>query len=180
VQPKLNSTLKSAEMDRLRSCFDAASAAGMRVIPNVNTYGGSYYFSAWNSGVLGSKSVPIGSYKDLWARLAEAWNGHPAVAGYDIMNDVFGLPGGVPTWEKASQAAVEGIRSRDATTRIWVCGYQARPGYYNGLYCFVANHPTPWMTGANVGYTSHAYYGPGSLYKLSYDEAVAYWQGQGY
>jgi aryl-phospho-beta-D-glucosidase BglC (GH1 family) len=180
VQPRLNYPLKSAELARLKGCFDAAAAEGMKVIPNLNAYGGRYYFSAWNSGVLGSKSVPIGAYADLWVRLAEAWNGHPAIAGYDIMNDVFDLPGGVPTWEKASQAAVDGIRSRDATTRIWVAGCLTRPGYKNGLFCFVANHPIPWVTGTNVGYTSHAYYGPGSLYTMTYDEAVAYWKSRGY
>jgi len=180
VQPYLNKPLKSVELARLKSCFDAAVAVGMAVIPNVNSYGGRYYFSAWNSGVLGSKSVPISAYKDLWVRLAGAWNGHPAIAGYDIYNDVLNLPGGIPTWERASQAAVDGIRSVDANTRIWVPGYHARPGYYNALFCFVANHPTPWITGTNVGYTCHAYYGPGSLYKMTYDEAVAYWESQGY
>jgi hypothetical protein len=39
VQPQLNGPLKSAELDRLRSCFDDASAEGMKVIPNVHTYG---------------------------------------------------------------------------------------------------------------------------------------------
>src|SRR5215211_2472285 len=180
VQPQLNNPLKSVELARLKGCFDAAAAVGMRVIPNVNSYGGKYYFSAWSSGVLGSTRLPISAYKDLWVRLAEAWNGHPAIAGYDIYNDVLDLPGGVPTWEKASQAAVDGIRSVDANTRIWVPGYQARPGYFNTLFCFVANHPQPWITGTNVGYTCHAYYGPGSLYKMTYDEAVAYWESQGY
>jgi aryl-phospho-beta-D-glucosidase BglC (GH1 family) len=180
VQPQLNNPLKSAEMARLKSCFDAAAAVGMKVIPNLHTFGGRYYFSVGDSHILGSTYVPISAYKDVWTRLAQAWNGHPAVVGYDIYNDVLHLPGDVPTWEKASQAAVDGIRSSDATTRIWVCGYQVRPGYYNGLYCFVANHPTPWISGTNVGYTTHVYYGPGNGYKMSYDETVAYWQGQGY
>ncbi len=180
VQPQLNNPLKSAELDRLKRCFDDAAAVGMQVIPNVHTYGGLYAFTAWNYRPLGSTSVPISAYKDLWVRLAAAWNGHPAIAGYDIMNDVLDLPGGIPTWEQASQAAVDGIRSRDANTRIWVCGYHARAGYYNGLFCFVANHPRAWITGANVGYTCHVYYGPGSLYKMTYDEAVAYWKSKGY
>jgi aryl-phospho-beta-D-glucosidase BglC (GH1 family) len=180
VQPQLNGPLKSVELARLKSSFDAASAVGMQVIPNLNAYGGKYYFSAFSSGVLGSTRVPISAYKDLWVRLATAWQGHSAIAGYDIYNDVLNLPGGVPTWEKASQAAVDGIRSVDANTRVWVPGYHSRPGYYNALYCFVANHPRAWITGANVGYSCHAYYGPGSSYKMSYDEAVAYWKDRGY
>ena len=179
VQPQLNGPLKSVELARLKSCFDAAAAEGMRVIPNVHNYG-YYAFSLSDYRTLGSASVPISAYKDLWVRLAEAWRDHPAVAGYDIMNEPHNLPGRIPTWEKASQAAVDGIRSRDANTRIWVAGYNTRAGYYNGLFCFVANHPRAWITGTNVGYTCHAYYGPGAAYKMTYDEAVAYWKSRGY
>jgi hypothetical protein len=180
VQPKLNSPLKSAELDRLKRSFDAAAAEGMKVIPNINTYGGKYAFTAWSYRPIGSTSVPISAYKDLWVRLATAWNGHPAIAGYDIMNEPSFLPGGIPTWEKASQAAVKGIRQRDANTRIWVSGNHKRDGYAPGLYCFVANHPRPWITGTRVGYTSHAYYGPGAGYPNLYDDVVAYWERRGY
>jgi Cellulase (glycosyl hydrolase family 5) len=180
VQPQLNGPLKSAELDRFKKCFDDASAVGMRVIPNVHNSKGRYHFSAFNYGVLGSASVPISAYKDLWVRLAAAWRDHPAVAGYDIMNEPSFLPGGIPTWEAASQAAVNGIRSVDADTRIWVPGYNTRAGYYNNLFCFVANHPQPWITGTKVGYTCHAFYGPGTGFKMTYDEAVAYWKSRGY
>jgi len=180
VQPQLNKPLRSVELARLKGCFDAAAAEGMKVIPNLNTYAGKYAFYPWDYRPIGSRSVPIGAYADLWVRLAEAWNGHPAIAGYDIMNDVFDLPGGIPTWEKASQAAVDGIRTRDANTRIWVAGWLTRPGYKNALFCFVANHPRAWISGTNVGYTAHVYYGPGAQFKLSYNEAVAYWESQGY
>jgi Cellulase (glycosyl hydrolase family 5) len=179
VQPKLNSPLKSTELDRLKGCFDAAAAEGMKVIPNVHNYG-KYAFSAFNSQTIGSASVPISAFKDLWVRLAGAWKDHPAINGYDIMGEPHSLPGGIPTWEKASQAAVDGIRGVDANTRVWVAGYNTRPGYKNGLFCFVANHPSAWISGTNVGYTCHVYYGPGAAYKLTYDEAVAYWKSQGY
>jgi len=180
VQPQLNGPLKSAELDRFKKCFDDASAVGMSVIPNVHNSKGRYHFSAFNYGVLGSASVPISAYKDLWVRLAAAWRDHPAVAGYDIMNEPSFLPGGIPTWEAASQAAVNGIRSVDADTRIWVPGYNTRAGYYNNLFCFVANHPRAWITGIKVGYTCHAFYGPGTEFKMTYDEAVAYWKSRGY
>jgi hypothetical protein len=168
-------------MDRLKSCFDDAAAVGMKVIPNLHTFGCTYAFTAFNNQTIGSASVPISAYKDVWARLAAAWKDHPAVVGYDIMSDALMTnTGGVPTWERASQAAVNGIRSRDTTTRVWVCGYNRRTGYYNNLFCFVANHPKPWITGRRVGYTSHAYYGPGTGYKMTYEECVAHWQSRGY
>jgi aryl-phospho-beta-D-glucosidase BglC (GH1 family) len=181
VQPHLKSPLNSEELARLKSCFDDASAVGMRVIPNIHNVHGSYFFSASDEQPIGSSPVPISAFKDLWARLAAAWKDHPAVAGYDIMNEPVSLPGGVPTWEKASQAAVDGIRARDADTRIWVCGYNKHPVVPHGnLFCFVANHPKPWITGRRVGYTCHVYYGPGPRYENTYDEVVAYWQSQGY
>jgi len=180
VQPQLTKPLNSVELDRFRKCFDDAAAVGMRIIPNIHNSKGRYIFSAGNEGILGSTAVPISAYKDLWVRLAAAWNGHPAIAGYDIMNEPSFLPGGIPTWEQASQAAVDGIRSLGAQKRIWVCGYNTRAGYSNNLFCFVANHPRAWITGTNVGYTCHVYYGPGTGYKLTYDEAVAYWKSRGY
>jgi Cellulase (glycosyl hydrolase family 5) len=149
----------------------------MRVIPNVHNTRSRYVFSVGNYASIGSASVPISAYKDLWVRLAEAWKGHLAVAGYDIMSEPHNLPGGVPTWEKASQAAVDGIRSRDTFRPTWVCGYNKRRGYINGVFCFVANHQRAWITGAdNVGYMTHVYYGPGPGYKMTYNEAVAYWK----
>jgi hypothetical protein len=180
VQPQLNNPLKSVELDRLKKSFDDAAAVGMAVIPNLHNSKGRYYFSAGDYGVLGSTRVPISAYKDLWVRLAAAWKDHPAVVGYDIMNEPSFLPGGIPTWEWASQAAVDGIRSVDADTRIWVPGYNTRAGYHNNLFCFVANHPRAWITGTKVGYTCHVYYGPGTGYKMTYEEAVAYWQSRGY
>jgi hypothetical protein len=179
VQPQLNKPLKSAELDRLRSCFDGAGAVGMKVIPSVQNYG-AYYFGEGDYQNIGSSELPIGAFKDLWNRLAGMWKDHPAVVGYDIMNEPYGLQGGVPTWEKASRAAVDGIRTRDATTSIWVSGYHRRDGYAPGLYCFVANHPRAWISGRRVGYTSHAYYGPGAAYPSPYDDVVAYWERRGY
>jgi hypothetical protein len=179
VQPTINEPLNSVELARLRSCFDGAAAVGMRVIPSVQNYG-AYYFGEQNYKDIGSPELPISAYRDLWSRLAGVWKDHPAVVGYDIMNEPYDLPGGVPTWEKASQAAVNGIRNRDANTRVWVSGYHRRDGYASGLYCFVANHPRPWIVGRRVGYTSHAYYGPGAGFPNLYDDVVAYWVRRGY
>jgi hypothetical protein len=179
VQPNTNKPLYSVELERLRRCFDGAAAVGMRVIPSLQNYG-AYFFGEQDYKDIGSSELPISAYKDVWSRLAGTWKDHPAVVGYDIMNEPYDLPGGVPTWEKASQAAVNGIRNRDTNTRIWVSGYHKRDGYAPGLYCFVANHPRAWITGTKVGYTSHAYYGPGAGYPNLYDDVVAYWQRRGY
>jgi hypothetical protein len=179
LQPNIINPLDSVELGRLKSCFDGAAAVGMRVIPSLQNYG-AYFFGEQDYKDIGSSELPISAYKDLWSRLAAAWKDHPAVVGYDIMNEPYDLPGGVTTWEKASQAAVSAIRGRDATTRIWVSGYHKREGYAPGLFCFVANHPRPWITGRWVGYTSHAYYGPGAGYPNLYDEVVAFWERRGY
>jgi aryl-phospho-beta-D-glucosidase BglC (GH1 family) len=179
VQPQLNKPLNSAELDRLKSCFDGAAAVGMRVIPSLQNYG-AYFFGEQDYKDIGSPELPISAYKNLWTQLARVWKDHPAVVGYDIMNEPYDLPGGVPTWEKASRAAVDGIRGRDANTRVWVSGYHKRQGTGHGLYAFVLNHPRPWISGSRVGYTSHAYYGPGAAYPNLYDDVVAYWERRGY
>jgi aryl-phospho-beta-D-glucosidase BglC (GH1 family) len=174
-----NPALKTEELLRLRASFDDAAAVGMHVIPSLQNYG-AYFFGAQDYKTIGSPELPISAYKSFWNQLARVWKDHPAVVGYDIMNEPYDLPGGIPTWEKASQAAVNGIRSRDANTRIWVSGYHKRQGTGHGLYAFVLNHPRPWITGTNFGYTSHAYYGPGAAYPNFYDDAVAYWERRGY
>ena len=70
--------------------------------------------------------------------------------------------------------------SRDANRRIWVPGYNTRTGYANNLFCFVANHPRAWISGTNVGYTCHVFYGPGPLFAYPYDDVLAYWSSKDY
>jgi endoglucanase len=159
----------------------------MNVIPSVQNYGAYVFstsiFGTENLGKIGSSKLPISAYAAFMKQLAAAFAGHPAVVGLDIMNEPRQLSGSPParTWEQASQAAVEAIRQVSTTLKLWIAGYHTPPsGSYPGLYCFIGNHPEPWIVAENFGYTTHCYYGPGSGYPNSYDEAVALWEFKGY
>jgi hypothetical protein len=187
-EPNGNPELKDTEVERLMASFDAAARVGMKVIPSVQNYGGytfsTYIFGIEDAGKIGSSKLSIGAYGAFMKQLAQRFAGHPAVFGYDIMNEPKDLPGRDPakTWEHASQAAVDAIAQVDTSTRIWVSGYHTRAAdSYDGLYSFIANHPDPWIeSAATFGYTTHCYYGPGAGYLNTYDEAVALWESKGY
>lgn len=190
VQPQLNNPLKATEVAHLTDALGAAQQAGIGVIPSVQNYGAYCFstssFGVQNLGKIGSSKLPISAYADFMRRLAQAIASHPAVVALDIMNEprqlqtVSRYP--AKLWEQASQAAVSAVREA-SNVPLWVPGYHTPPkDSYPGLYCFVHNHPAPWITDPahNFGYTTHCYYGPGSQYPNSYDTVNAMWASKGY
>ena len=185
VQPALNGPLNQTEIARMKAFLDSAALRNMKVIVDIHNYG--RYNPNWaadaaanygivavsnNSGlVLGSSSLPIPAFQDLWTKLAGTLAGHPAVAGYDIMNEPHDLGAGV--WPSAAQAAVNGIRSVDLKTAIYVEGTQWASAYW-----------WPWDNGNlrisdpanNVIYEAHLYFDKdgGGTYTQSYDQQGAY------
>jgi endoglucanase len=142
LQPTLNGALNQTEIQNLKSFLNLASSRKMKVIVDIHNYG--RYNPNWaadaaanygivapseNSGsVLGSGSLPISAFRDLWTKLAGALVGHAGLEGYDIMNEPHDLGTGV--WPTAAQAAVDGIRSIDINTTIYVEGTQWASAYY--------------------------------------------------
>lgn len=190
TDPTANPPLKATELAHLKASFDAAAEVGMKVIPSVQNYAAYIFstsiFGTQNLGRLGTTKLPTSAYGAFMRRFAQAFADHPAVVGYDIMNEPDEMPGGAAAWEAASQIALDKIREVDPDTFVWVSGYhdkyaegtaQEKP---QGIYSFVAHHPQPWISAQNFGYTTHAYYGPGAGYFQTYDQAIAYWQARGY
>lgn len=185
VQPALNGPLNLTEIARMKGFFDAAAARNMKVIVDIHNYG--RYNPNWaadaaanwgivavsnNSGLLlGSSALPISAFQDLWTKLAGTLAGHPALAGYDIMNEPHDLGAGV--WPAAAQAAVNGIRSVDMKTTVYVEGTQWASAYW-----------WPWDNGnlrvndpaGNLVYEAHLYFDAdgGGTYVQSYDQQGAY------
>lgn len=181
--PTGNPTLDADELNKLRAACNAADAAGLKVVLDVHNYA-SYQFTSFSSAKLGSKALPLNTLGKLWAKLATQFKDHPAVVGYDIMNEPMSMPTADPAglWESCAQQTVNSIAAVDTQTRIWIPGYHTRAtGSYNGLYSFIAHHPNPFITSnALFGYTTHCYYGPGAGYNKTYDEVVADWAEKGY
>jgi endoglucanase len=184
LQPTLYGPLNQTEIRNLKSFLDLAASRKMRVIVDIHNYGrynpnwaadaaANYGIVAVNSmsGLVIGSSLPIHAFEDLWTKLAGTLAGHAALGGYDIMNEPHDLGTGV--WPKAAQAAVNGIRSVDMNTTIYVEGTQWASAYY-----------WPWDNGSlkindpanKLVYEAHLYFdGNGSgTYAQTYDQQGAY------
>jgi aryl-phospho-beta-D-glucosidase BglC (GH1 family) len=185
LQSTLNGPLTQGEITNLKSFLDLAASRGMQVIVDIHNY--ARYNPNWaadaaaNGGIvgpdapdalpIGSSSVPISAFQDFWTKLAGVLAGHAALGGYDIMNEPFGLGPGV--WPTAAQAAVNGIRSVDMSTTIYVEGEQWASAYswpsVNGS--LKISDPAN-----NLIYEAHLYFdsnGRGT-YAQTYDQQGAY------
>jgi endoglucanase len=182
-QSALNGPLNQTEVGKLKSFLDLVDSRGMQVILDIHNYG--RYNPNWeadavanwgivavnnNSGLLLGSSLPISAFKDLWTKLAGELVGHASLVGYDIMNEPHGL--GADIWPVAAQAAVDGIRSVDMNTTIYVEGAFWASAYHWPIYNGDLNIIDP----ANkIIYEAHLYFDDGSgTYTQTYDQYGAY------
>lgn len=128
----INGDLDPNEIGKLKTFLTLVVSYNMQAIIDVHNYGrynsNRLADAAANNGIvavhnmsgllLGSSGLPISSFRNLRTKLAGALAGHPGVAGYDIINEPHDLGPGV--WPKAAQDAVNGIRSVDTVTTIFV------------------------------------------------------------
>jgi len=107
--------LHEPDVERLRRVLDAAQAAGQVVLLDMHNYG-RYY-----GRPLTTSDGPL--LADGWRRLALAFRDHPAVWGYELMNEPHDLPGHGETWSSLAQAATDAIRIVDQRAWVLVPGY---------------------------------------------------------
>jgi hypothetical protein len=161
LQPVPGGPLDPAELARLHTALGHAREAGIAVVLDVHNYGS---FAAGDGTQvrtlrLGSDELPVERLGDLWQRLAQATRDESALTGYDILNEPITLAArgadGARLWERASQVAVDAIRSTGSTKTIAVTGYgQTSPTQIAQV------HPRAWITDpANrTVYETHAYF----------------------
>ncbi|CAN5908111.1 hypothetical protein BH23ACT10_BH23ACT10_32400 [soil metagenome] len=118
LQPRLRGPLDPAEVRRLTALLDAARANGLGVILDCHNYG--HYKTAGSPNVgspqggwpIGHARAPVAAFADLWRRVAARWNEHPALWGWELMNEPVDMGrAGRHRWQRASQAAVDAVRS---------------------------------------------------------------------
>lgn len=117
IQSPLNSTVNFTQIDQ---CLAHASALGMKVILDVHDYG--KYGGQGNSPKIGSASVPVSAFVNLWSQIADKYKDNDTIYGYDLMNEPL-LD--FATWTDAAQQAVDAIRKKDAKRYILVEGLGA-------------------------------------------------------
>ena len=178
LQRSLYAPLDAAELARLRTLVHAASSAGLRVVLDMHNYG-AYYLADGTLGVrraIGSAQVPVGAFKDAWARIAWAFAGDNSVWAFDLMNEPVNMPAtktrtSARLWEQASQSALDVIRRTGDKRLVIVAGYQ-----WSGMTAWSTHHPVAWIrdSARNTMYEAHQYWNSdNSGVYLSYDEELA-------
>ena len=153
------------------SLFSAVLAAAN--MPTKTTGGLAAYRgpgSGQDTALIGSASVPISAYRDFWTKLASEIHYRSGLYGYDIMNEPHNMPT-LSVWPTAAQEAINGIRTVDTSTTVYVEGN----GWSSGER-WVANNPGfPINDPKNkIVYEAHQYFDDGSSnYQQTYDQLGA-------
>ncbi|MBZ5755807.1 glycoside hydrolase family 5 protein [Pseudomonas sp. S5(2021)] len=121
VQHNLGEDLDGEQLRLLKRTLDFAMQHGQKVILDMHNYG------RYQGHLIGSSDVPYAAYAEVWQKLAKRFGGHPALLGYDIMNEPHGTVG---LWPGAAQAAVDAIREVDQQALIFVEGERWSSAYH--------------------------------------------------
>jgi len=95
--------------------LDSAQAAGQMVILDMHNYA-RYY-----GNPMGQNDAA--KFADVWSRLAQEFGSHPALYGYELMNEPHDLPNGSTTWASLAQAGTNAVRTKDQSHWVLVPGY---------------------------------------------------------
>jgi endoglucanase len=171
LQPSLRGRLDPAEVGRITAMLDAAARNGMQVILDCHNYG--HYKAAGSPDVssaqggwpIGDDNLPAAAFADFWRRAVTKWGDHPAVWGWELMNEpvAMGDDGGT-RWRRASQAAVSAIRGAERPERaraILVGGYN-----WSRVQDWDRTNGAPWINDPlgdpdRLIYTAHHYWDAG-------------------
>ena len=163
MQPTLGGALSSTYINYMIQEISTAWAAGIGVIPcpiNGAAYNGKYF------GEAGGPTKA--QFNNLWTRMSTAFNGHPGVIAYDIMNEPNTMPGNTRSeaivWEQYSQSCVSAIRAIGDNTCIHVEGMA-----WSNVESWADLHPTAWISDPanNIIYSAHDYPDENGIYNLS-------------
>lgn len=115
VQNNAFGPLSPADISGLRASLDAANNANQKVILDMHNY--ARYYNAQ------LQMADAAKLADVWKKLALEFRNHPALWGYEIMNEPHDLAIGEVGWKDLAQAAVDAIRTADTTHFVLIPGY---------------------------------------------------------
>lgn len=130
LQPIRSGPLDRTYLGYTRAAVAKAAAHGMKIVLDCHNYGG------YGTDKIGGGVVTNANLADLWSRLAAAFTGNSAIAGYDIMNEPSDMPS-LSSWPAAAQAAINAIRAVDTETPIYVEGNN-----YSSAFTWIEQNPT--------------------------------------
>ena len=159
LQPELNKPLDRYYLSGIKDALLIAAQNNMWLIIDLHNYG------RFQKRMIGSSSVPIEAFADVWKRFATELANEPALLGYGLMNEPHGLG---PNWPLAAQAATNAIRSVDTSRFVLVSGE-----HWSNANRFPSLHPKPFVRDIadRVVYEAHVYFDQNfsGIYKNGYD-----------
>ena len=165
VQRSALGPLSTSDIAAIRTSLDNAQAAGQQVILDLHNFG-RYYNTA-----LTTADAP--KLANVWQQLAQTFRGHPALYGYELMNEPHDLPEGGTGWATLAQAATDAIRQVDTTAWVLVPGYgwQAASDWSQNNSTLAVRDSS-----GRLAYAAHQYFDHDNTgtYAGSYDAEGAY------
>lgn len=160
LQHDLDKGVNFDQVRLLRKTLDLAAQHDQKIILDMHNYG------RYKGKLIGSKEVPYEAYAKVWRKIAETFKDHPALFGYDIMNEPHSTEG---LWPGAAQAAVDAIREVDDQTLIFVEG-DRWASTFHWRYVnedFLINDPAD-----KIVYEGHVYFDKDFSGRYASDEVV--------
>jgi endoglucanase len=152
----LNGPVRTSGMNELKACVQRAANAGLVVLLDMKNYG-RFWTNSTTRVMFGSGITPAW-FADAWRRIVLEFKDQPAVVGWGLMNEPYGLPVVGPaadsTWKVFSQAAVDAIRATGDTRDVYVAGDQ-----FGGAWGWSQINGDPWIVDPAdaVVYEAHIY-----------------------
>jgi endoglucanase len=115
LQPKPFGPLVAAELAEIRNVLDHAASANQQAILDLHNYGRYYHDPI--------RVADRDRLADVWTRVAHELRDHPAIYGYELMNEPHDMPDGSVGWAEICQTVTDAIRREDTTSWILIPGY---------------------------------------------------------
>ncbi|MEH3022044.1 MAG: cellulase family glycosylhydrolase [Pseudomonas oryzihabitans] len=113
LQPSMGVNLDPTYAGLIDRTLGYAQKYGVKVILDLHNY------ARYQGKVIGAGEVPYDAFQNLMTRVAQRWGTHPALYGYDIMNEPHDA---VSNWPTAAQYGINGVRVADSTHPIFIEG----------------------------------------------------------
>ena len=137
-------------LDNLENVLKWAQARGMKICVDLHSFPGGLRASDRDSNMLYDEKWAA-AFVETWRRIARRFNGHPALYGYDLVNEPKQISFAPISYWEIQRRAAEAIREIDPVTPIVVeSNMAASPGAFRYLSPLAMD---------NVIYQFH-FYGP--------------------
>ena len=151
LQPTLNGSFDSAELQHLKDFVSGATAKGITVLIDAHNY------ARYRGQVIGSAAVPTTAFGDFWSRLATVFKDNPHVL-FGVMNEPHDMD--TDSWVASANEAIRRIRLAGATNTIAVPGNAwtgAHSWYAGGTAANAVAMLKITDSGHNIVYEVHQY-----------------------